>query len=196
MTAASRAAHRPSRGARQERQRQEPLAVVLGAGSGIGRGLPVGGVFEEAVQRGVEPGGAVVAQCTLRSGNRGSRARQSPAARCQRLGNYAPTPTALRTERQWVAALLRDIFGPLPFREVRIDSSVLHWNGGAVVQLALAAYERRLMPSGHLDPARLAVLADALEEGGCATQKLLSHLRSPVPHWRGCFAVDAILGRG
>jgi hypothetical protein len=51
------------------------------------------------------------------------------------------------------------------------------------------------MPSGHLDPARLAVLADALEDAGCADADLLGHLRGPGPHIRGCWAVDLLLGK-
>jgi hypothetical protein len=47
--------------------------------------------------------------------------------------------------------------------------------------------------SGHLDNARLAVLSDALEEAGC-DDAILSHLRSPGPHVRGCWAVDLCLG--
>lgn len=43
------------------------------------------------------------------------------------------------------------------------------------------------------DPARLAVMADALEEAGCRDADLLAHLRSPGPHARGCFAVDPFL---
>jgi hypothetical protein len=38
------------------------------------------------------------------------------------------------------------------------------------------------------------VLADALEEVG-ADRALLDHLRSPGPHVRGCFVVDALLGK-
>lgn len=49
--------------------------------------------------------------------------------------------------------------------------------------------------SGHLDPARLAVLADALEEAGCTGDGILSHLRSPGPHVRGCWVVDLILDK-
>lgn len=48
---------------------------------------------------------------------------------------------------------------------------------------------------GTLDPARLAVLSDALEEAGCAEAALLTHLRSPGPHVRGCWALDLVLGR-
>jgi hypothetical protein len=50
-------------------------------------------------------------------------------------------------------------------------------------------------PPAHLDPARLAMLADALEEAGCTDAELLRHLRDPGPHARGCFAVDALLSR-
>jgi hypothetical protein len=42
---------------------------------------------------------------------------------------------------------------------------------------------------------RLAVLADALEEVGCADEGILRHLRSDGPHVRGCFVVDAVLDR-
>jgi hypothetical protein len=48
---------------------------------------------------------------------------------------------------------------------------------------------------GTLKPARLAILADALEEAGCTALPLLEHLRSPGPHVRGCWALDLILGR-
>jgi hypothetical protein len=61
--------------------------------------------------------------------------------------------------------------------------------------LARAAYWYRLLPSGHLDPARLAVLADDLEDAGCTDPDLLGHLRGPGPHVRGCWAVDLLLGK-
>ena len=48
---------------------------------------------------------------------------------------------------------------------------------------------------GTLDRARLAVLSDALEEVGCTDTALLSHLRSPGPHVRGCWALDLVLGK-
>lgn len=47
---------------------------------------------------------------------------------------------------------------------------------------------------GSLDPDRLAVLADCLEESGCESAELLNHLRSAGPHVRGCHALDALLG--
>ena len=69
------------------------------------------------------------------------------------------------------------------------------WLTPAVVSLAEAAYARRILPSGHLDPARLAVLADALEEAGCTDETILSHCRGPGPHVRGCWCVDQLLGK-
>jgi hypothetical protein len=45
-----------------------------------------------------------------------------------------------------------------------------------------------------LDTVRLGVLADALEEAGCDAADLLAHLRAPGPHYRGCWAVAAVMG--
>ena len=89
------------------------------------------------------------------------------------------------------AALLCDLFSP--FRPVTIAPTCLR---PQVVALAQAAYEQRELPAGTLDTARLAVLADALEEAGCDQADLLAHLRGPGPHVRGCWAVDLLLGRG
>lgn len=46
-----------------------------------------------------------------------------------------------------------------------------------VEKLATVAYEDRPSDDGTLDPARLAILADALEEIGCWEEELLRHLR-------------------
>jgi hypothetical protein len=92
------------------------------------------------------------------------------------------------------ARLARCIFGTR-FRAVSAEPAWLAWDGGAVVKLAQAVYDERDLPSGHLDAARLAVLADMLEEAGSADAELLGHLRSAGPHTRGCHAVDAILGK-
>jgi hypothetical protein len=98
---------------------------------------------------------------------------------------------ARAAERRAHADLLRDVFGN-PFRPVRLDPS---WLTPTVVGLAETAYNDRILPSGHLDPARLAVLADALEEAGAADSGLPAHLRTPGPHVRGCHVLDLLTGR-
>lgn len=90
------------------------------------------------------------------------------------------------------AGLLRDIFGPLPFRPVMVRPIC---QTPQAVALAQAAYDERELPAGTLATARLAVLADALEDAGCDQADLLGHLRGPGPHVRGCWAVDLILGK-
>jgi hypothetical protein len=91
--------------------------------------------------------------------------------------------------------LLRDLFGPLPLRPVAVAAALLQWREGLVVRLAQAAYDNRRLPAGTLEPERLAILADALEEVGCTESELLEHLRGAGPHVRGCWAVDLVLGR-
>jgi hypothetical protein len=89
---------------------------------------------------------------------------------------------------------LRDVFpNPFGFRAA-VGPVVIAWEAGTVRLLARAAYEDRRLPEGTLDPARLAVLADALEDAGCTDAELLAHLRGPGPHVRGCWAVDLVLG--
>jgi hypothetical protein len=88
--------------------------------------------------------------------------------------------------------LLRDIFGN-PFHPVSISPI---WLTPTVKNLATAAYDNRTLPAGTLDTARLAVLADALEEVGCDNADILSHLRGPGVHVRGCWVMDLLLGKG
>jgi hypothetical protein len=90
-------------------------------------------------------------------------------------------------------AILRDLFGPLPFRPVTIEPAWIAWNHGTLRRLAQALYHERSLPEGTLNNGRLAVLADALEEADCADADLLGHLRGPGPHVRGCWCVDLLL---
>jgi hypothetical protein len=98
--------------------------------------------------------------------------------------------------RAQAPAHLRCIFGPLPFHGLSIDPHWLCWGDGIVVRLAQAAYDQRILPQGAIDSSRLAVLADALEEAGCDDADILSHLRGPGQHPRGCWVVDGLLARG
>jgi hypothetical protein len=91
-------------------------------------------------------------------------------------------------ERHRQAALIRDILGN-PFQPVSPDPL---WCGPTVRGLAKAAYEERLS-DGSLDAARLGILADALEDAGCAHAGMLTHLREPGPHAPGCWPLDLLL---
>jgi hypothetical protein len=95
-------------------------------------------------------------------------------------------------ERSAHLVLLRCVFGN-PFRPVTLDRAWLRWNGGTIPKLAQAIYDERSLPEGALNPTRLAILADALEEAGCTHTEMLSHCRDSGAHVRGCWVVDAIL---
>lgn len=81
--------------------------------------------------------------------------------------------------------VLRDLFGN-PFRPVAIDAA---WRTDAVRALAKEAYERR-------DYSTLPILGDAMEDAGCEVSEILDHCRGPSPHYRGCWVLDQVLGRG
>ena len=91
----------------------------------------------------------------------------------------------LLAEQEAQCGLLRCIIDP--YRADALTPSA------TVARLAQAAAAERL-PGGEMDPLRLAVLADALEEDG-VTSGLMLHLREPGTHVRGCRSVDACLGR-
>jgi hypothetical protein len=85
------------------------------------------------------------------------------------------------------ANLFRDIFGN-PFQTKTIDPAWLKWNNGTIPILAGAIYEEKAFD-------RLPILGDALEEAGCIDRDILDHCRGEGMHARGCWVVDAILGR-
>jgi len=100
---------------------------------------------------------------------------------------------AFRAAERAEARLIRCVCGN-PFRPVRLDPDLLARNG-ALATLAETVYAKRRLPGGTLDPRRLSELADALEEAGCRDQAMLSHLRGPGPHVRGCWPVDLLSAR-
>jgi hypothetical protein len=129
----------------------------------------------------VLPGTARVAVCSV---YRATAARGPGASECEKHG-------LTHAERSVQAAIVRDLLGN-PFRPVPFDPD---WITRTVRSLAQAAYEERVLPAGHLDPARLAVLAGALEDGGCTDAAILRHLRGTGPHVRGCRVLDLLLSR-
>jgi hypothetical protein len=81
--------------------------------------------------------------------------------------------------------LLRDIFGN-PFRTVACDPA---WLTSDVVALARGIYDDRAFD-------RMPILADALQDAGCANDEVLNHCRDANQiHVRGCWVVDLLLGK-
>jgi hypothetical protein len=105
-----------------------------------------------------------------------------------------PDPLFQATEKdesRKQADLLREIMGN-PFRAIDFDTS---WLTPLVASIAQSVYHDQLLPTGELDPHKLAVLADALEVVNCTSAQILTHLRGPGPHVRGCWVVDLLLGK-
>jgi hypothetical protein len=82
-------------------------------------------------------------------------------------------------------ALIRDAVGD-PHRPAALDPAWLTWGGGAVRKLAQVIYDERAFD-------RLPILADALQDAGCANADVLTHCREPAEHVRGCWVVDLLL---
>jgi hypothetical protein len=90
-------------------------------------------------------------------------------------------------ESSFQAGLLRCLFRS-PFWPAAADGAWITGGGGTVTRLARAIYDERAF-------GRLPVLADALEEAGCTDPAVLVHCRGGGPHARGCWVVDALLGK-
>ncbi|HEY7312362.1 MAG TPA: hypothetical protein VH643_23565 [Gemmataceae bacterium] len=85
-------------------------------------------------------------------------------------------------------ALIRDIFGN-PCHPTTNSPTWLSWHDGLLVSMARRMYDSR-------DFSDMPVLADGLEEAGCANQDVLSHCRQQGDvHVRGCWVVDSLLGK-
>jgi hypothetical protein len=95
-----------------------------------------------------------------------------------------PTLQERSEEMRPLCDFLRDVFGN-PFRPPRLRPAWLAWNDRTIPILAQSIYAERAYD-------RLPILADALEDAGCAQGELLLHLRGPGPHVRGCWAVDLL----
>jgi hypothetical protein len=93
--------------------------------------------------------------------------------------------TARYVEGREQAALLRDIFGPSPFRPINFDP---RWLTPDVLALARGIYDERAFD-------RMPILGDALEDAGCSDADVLGHCRSEARHVLGCWVVDAVLGK-
>jgi hypothetical protein len=81
--------------------------------------------------------------------------------------------------------LIRDVFGN-PFRPVAIDPT---WRPPLVMSLARGIYNRRAFD-------RMPLLGELLKEAGCRDAEVLEHCTpGQGGHVRGCWLIDALLGR-
>jgi hypothetical protein len=88
-------------------------------------------------------------------------------------------------ERARQVPLVHELFGD-PFSRAKLDPA---WRTDTAVSIARTAYEKREFGA-------LPILADALQDAGCNHDCLLTHLRDTVaPHYRGCWALDWVLGK-
>jgi hypothetical protein len=103
----------------------------------------------------------------------------------QDLPNSALPRDAKRAEEAVQASLLRDIFGN-PFRPLAFPPE---WRTDTAAALSHQMYESR-------DFSPIPILADALQDAGCDNPDILDHCRDPQGvHVRGCWIVDAVLGK-
>jgi hypothetical protein len=92
-------------------------------------------------------------------------------------------------ERAAQADILRDVFGPIPFREIRIDPAWVEWNDGTVRRISQGIYDEKAF-------GRMVILADALLDSGCDCEEMIEHCREQGKvHVRGCWCLDLLLGR-
>ena len=96
-----------------------------------------------------------------------------------RLGVVVPREKSVHRQEVWGI-----IHGPWP--GVVLDPTWLAWQGGTVVRLARAIAEEG-------DYGSLPVLADALEDAGCADAAILGHCRSRGRGSGRSWVIDLIL---
>ena len=114
-----------------------------------------------------------------------ARAASLTAAGDDRSGTLGSTRDLTQSvELAAQAELVRDILGN-PFRPMAFDPA---WRTDDVVLLSRGMYESR-------DFSPMPILADAIQDAGCDDDELLNHCRAPVPHARGCWVVDLVLGK-
>jgi hypothetical protein len=71
--------------------------------------------------------------------------------------------------------------------EARVDPVWLEHNESAALGIA-----RHIRAERTFDV--LAILADALQEGGCNREQILEHCRARTPHQHTCWVIDLLLG--
>jgi hypothetical protein len=122
-------------------------------------------------------------------GRYGTAVREAVAAAEERIRREVldELDRLLRQPRQALARAITDVTGD-PTRPAAVPAAWLDANRG----------QARAVAQGIDADCRydeLPVLADALEEAGCDGARLLEHARRPGAHYRGCWLIDAALGK-
>jgi hypothetical protein len=81
--------------------------------------------------------------------------------------------------------ILRDLFGPLPYRAVALSPA---WLTPEIIDLA-----RNIYDGGSID--RLATVGKELRDAGCTNVAILAHCRRKDGHVRGCWVIDLLLAK-
>jgi hypothetical protein len=110
-------------------------------------------------------------------------AAESARALAHESGDIFATVFAQASRAQ--AILLREILGN-PFRPLVFDPA---WRTSDVLALATGIYDEKAFD-------RMPILADALQDAGCANDDILAHCRGEGPHVRGCWVADLVLEKG
>jgi hypothetical protein len=106
------------------------------------------------------------------------------AQRCLHVDPQLQSSDITERNRPHAANLLRDLI-PNPFIPLEWNHD---WFTSTVRELAGHIYVRREFST-------MPILADALQDAGCEDEQILSHCRAEKPHARGCWVLDAILGK-
>jgi hypothetical protein len=101
--------------------------------------------------------------------------------------DVGPQDARPESEEACQCFLLRDLFGDTA-RTPDLRPDWLRWHNGCVVALARSIYEERRYEE-------IPILGDALQDAGCDAAEVLEHCRPGRWHVRGCWLLDAILGR-
>ncbi|MDY3552751.1 hypothetical protein R5W24_001840 [Gemmata sp. JC717] len=139
---------------------------------------------------------AAVAACDAWGGRRSryalqTRAALTAAAECAAAPSHyrvcqlveSAMPEEPEVARAAFQALRDDIAGP-----PTLTAFAPRWRTGTVTALAAQMYASR-------DFSAMPILADALQDAGCDSNDILNHCRDTIPHVRGCWVVDRILGQ-
>jgi hypothetical protein len=98
-----------------------------------------------------------------------------------------PLPSPSIRWRDKYVLILEEMVNPLAFSVPATAWSAS--NGGMVGKLAQLIYDERSFSD-------LPILADALMDAGCTEQAILRHCQEPRQHWRGCWCLDLLAGKG